>query len=275
MKARRLVRGLLVLLVLVPAAGMSRPALAASVCAPHATRLSAGQGSPDDLLVDGSRILFSDIHSGTVASERGGRVTTLIGGLSTPEGMVLRNPDSLVVVEQGLNRLDRVDLRNGHRSVLLQMPNTTGQEGVDGIGQAPDGGIYIPDSPNGRLLLLNRGGRLTTLTTELSRPVDAISFQGGVAVADENANAIWLVHGGQVQRLATLSIPDDVVLFKGHLLAVTLGDKGLWEVWPHRRLLLGGWSSPQGLAASSSMGVLVADSNANGLFRVTGLASCL
>jgi DNA-binding beta-propeller fold protein YncE len=188
---------------------------------------------------------------------------------------VIQAAHRVVVVEQGANRLDTINLASGRRQVLRAFANLTGQEGVDGIGAAPNGGLYVPDSPYGTLYLLDKRNRLHLLASGLSRPVDAIRYAGGVAVADENANAVWLVSQGRVQRLATLSIPDDLAVFHGRLLADTLGDGRLWEVRPSVKLLVSGFGQPQGLAVLNSGALVLADSRTNGLYSVSNLQGCL
>jgi hypothetical protein len=149
-----------------------------------------------------------------------------------------------------------------------------GKEGVDGIGAAANGGIYVPNSPYGQLLLLDARSHLSSLATGMGRPVGATRYAGGVAVPDETANAVWLVRAGRLQRIATLSTPDDVVVFRGALLAVTLGDGGLWEVRPHLRLLQSGLGQPQGLAVLNGDSVVIVNSQANALLRLSGLGTC-
>lgn len=189
--------------------------------------------------------------------------------------MVVEAHNRAIVAEQAANRLIEVNLKSGrHLRVVKQLVNRTGRTGVDGIARAPGGGIYIPDSPNGRLLLFGPKGRLTTLAGGMGRPVGAIQFRGGVAVADETANAVWWVKSGRVQRLATVSIPDDVAVVSSMLVAVTLGDARLWEVWPRVRPLISGYGQPQGLVATGSGSAVVADSRFNALYSVTGLGGC-
>lgn len=244
-------------------------------CSPRVAPLARGYGSPDDVAVQGSRLLFGDLTRNVLAAESGGRVSTLVTGLSVPEGIVVEQGNRVVVVEQGANRLDTIDLSTGRRQILKAFLNQTGLEGIDGIAPAPGGGIYVPDSPYGRLYLLDTRNQLHLLASGLGRPVDAVAFRGGVAVADETANAVWFVSRGRVQRLATLSIPDDVVVTGGHLLADTLGDGKVWEVWPAVKVLVSGFGQPQGLAVLSKNAVVLADSRSNGLYSVSHLGGCL
>lgn len=253
--------------------GPSTSSLAATLCRPHAVFMASGYGAPDDVAMKGKTILFGDTTAGLVAALSGKREYVLVRNLNVPEGIVVRPHDRLVVVEQGANRLDSIDLRRGRRSVLLQLRNTTGLEGVDAISAVgPD--LLIPNSPYGQLLRLHHG-KLQVITNSLQRPVDAIPYSRGIAVADENANAIWLVRGRRVTRLATVSIPDDLAVYHGRLLAVTLGDGALWEIRPHITRLLSGFGQPQGLVVENSRNLVIADSRKNALYRVSLPVSCL
>lgn len=240
-------------------------------CSPHVSLITRGYGSPDDVAVNGKTILFGDIHAGVISMVRGGRKTILFRGLNVPEGIAVLPGHRLAVVEQGLNRIDVLNLRSKRRRVLLNLRNNTGLEGVDGISRV-GGDLIIPDSPYGTLYRFHRG-ELRLITAALSRPVDAVAFNHGLAVADENANAVWMVWHGPVRSLARLSTPDDVAVAGGRLFAVTLGDNALWEVRPHL-VRLARFGDPQGLAVLNSGTLVVADSTRNSLYRVSLSKSC-
>ena len=244
-------------------------------CAPHRVLIARGFGAPDDLAVQRNRILFTDEPKGILGAISSGRVRVLARGLAGPEGIVVWPKNQALVAEQDLNRIVTINLNTGSRHVFLRLRNNTDNLGLDGLGPAPHGSVYVPDSPNRRLLLMDRKARLRVLVTGLGRPVGAASYAGGIAIADETANAVWLFKAGHLTRLATLSIPDDVAVLNGKLLAVTLGDKALWEVYPRRRLLAAGFGDPQGLAIFHGNTVIVADSKANSIYRMSGLMPCL
>lgn len=245
-----------------------------SACRPTLSIMVHGYGSPDDVAVRGGAVYFGDLTTNVLAVAQGGRVRVVARGLATPEGIVLRGSHA-TVVEQGRNRLDDINLTTGAIRVIRYLRNTTGKEGVDGIAAAPNGGIYVPDSPYGLLYHMDRRARLHLLTGGLSRPVDVVPYRGGLAVADENAFAVWLEQGGHLTRLSSFSTPDDLVVFHGALLTTTLGDGGLWEVAPHRRLLMSGFAQPQGMAVLDSSHLVIADSNHNALEKMSGVAACL
>jgi len=265
--------GLMVTVGVIPAASASHHVTPpAAGCSVKVARLATGYGSPDDLLMYRGHILFDDIQAGVVASITKGRTFTLVRNLSTPEGMVSPSKGRLIVVEQGSNRLESVDLLKHQRHVLLPLKNDTRQEGVDGISLI-HGDVIIPDSPYGTILRLHKQ-HLSQIAWGLSRPTDVVAFGGGLAVADENAGAIWLLKHGHRRRLASLPTPDDVVVAGGRLLAVTLGDGSLWEIKPKLRRLTNRFSQPQGLVTVGSRVVAVADSRQNAIYRVTLSRSC-
>jgi len=241
---------------------------AAQACSATRTLFTRGYGGPDDLAVYRGAVYFGDIHTDVVAKVAGGHKRIVARRLATPEGIVFRNARQMFVVEQGRNRLDIVDVRTGTIRVVNTFRNTTGLEGVDGIASGGRGTLLIPDSPYGTLWLRKPDGSLRLLRSGFFRPVDAIRYGGGIAIADENANAVWFLKDGTVSRLATVPTPDDLAIAAGHLYAVTLGDGGLWEVRPRVSRLPVQFRNPQGLVDLSARVLLVADGNLNALYRV-------
>src|SRR5579885_2274765 len=74
--------------------------------APYLARVVAPGGQPDDLAVDAhGRLIWGDLARGTVLAFDGRRVLTLASGLSVPEGIVPLPDGTLVVAEQGRDRL--------------------------------------------------------------------------------------------------------------------------------------------------------------------------
>ncbi|HEV3309208.1 MAG TPA: hypothetical protein VG815_01630 [Chloroflexota bacterium] len=244
----------------------------ALTCGPRITARIRGYGQPDDLAVLGGHLLFGDLKTGVVAEVSGGRARVLVRHLDVPEGIAVTGAQQIVVVEQGLNRLVAIDLHRHSRRVLLRLANTTGNEGVDGIARI-HGDFIIPDSPYGTILRF-RNGKPSTLASGLTRPTDAVGYDGGLAIADEYANAVWLVKNGVVSRLATLSTPDDVAVVHGMLVAVTLGDGGLWEVRPRVTRLMSGFNQPQGLVTTGAHSIAIAASNQNTIFEMSIPAAC-
>jgi hypothetical protein len=245
----------------------------APACHAHVVVVARGQGSPDDLVRDGGKLVVSDINRGTIGVVASGRVETLIGHIRGPEGMVPLPGKILIVAEQLTNRILRVDLKRHSIKPILKLRLPAKKTGVDDIELAPRGGIYVPDSANGRLYVL-RAGRLTLLARGMNRPVAAIPWKHEVAVADEYANAVWLIAGHRRTELGGLPLPDDLSIVSGHLVAVSLAG-GIWEVAPRLRKLSAAFKDPQGLVSLGSSAVAVADQTTNAVYRVSGLAPCL
>ncbi len=223
--------------------------------APSLMRVVAPGGQPDDLAVDAhGRLIWGDLARGAVLAYDGRRVLTLASGLSVPEGIVPLPDGTLVVAEQGRDRLVHVDT-HGRVTGLYQLVPVAGQEGVDGIARDPrSGDLIVPDSPHGTVLRLSPNGRhATTIARGLGRPAGAaVDAHGNVLIADENLHALFsLAPQGRLTRLATLPTPDDVAVdAAGRVWVTTLGDGGLWLIEAGRapRRMLSGLDDPQGLA---------------------------
>jgi hypothetical protein len=106
------------------------------------------------------------------------------------------------------------------------------------------------------------------------RPVSAITWRHGIAIADEYSNAVWMVAGHKRTRLASLPLPDDLAIVGGHLVAVSLAG-GVWEIAPRVRELSSAFHDPQGLVDAGRDAVFVADQSTNAVYRLAGLSGCL
>jgi hypothetical protein len=166
-----------------------------------------------------------------------------------------------------------VNLARRSTLTIVKLALPLHKSGVDDIEAAQRGSIHVPDSANGRLYLL-RARRLKLLAGGMIRPVSAVEWGHGVAVADEYANAIWMIRGRKRTRLAKLLLPDDLAVVANHLVAVSLAG-GVWEVAPRLRMLSAAFRDPQGLVAAGRNAVLVADQTTNAIYRVVGLSACL
>jgi hypothetical protein len=246
---------------------------AASRCLPHISAIARGQGAPDDLAWDGHELLVSDVNRGTIAVVGHGRARTIAAHISIPEGIIPRPHNVLEVAAQDPNRILDIDLASHSRTTLVSLPSVPKQTGVDDIEAAPGGATYVPDSENGKLYLL-QGKHLTVLAQGIDRPVAALGWRGGVVVAGEYDNVVWMIKGGHRTRLASIPIPDDFAIVSGHLLAVSLVS-GLWEAAPNPHLISSAFPNPQGLVADGRDAVMIADETKNTIYRVTNLGACL
>jgi sugar lactone lactonase YvrE len=230
-----------------------------------------GLPAPDDLAFDAEgRLLFSDIQAGTVSRrEPNGSIQTLARGIRNPEGIVVRADGTLLVTEQLLNRVDVVDPQTHTVASWRVFPNRTGRDGIDGLGQdRASHDVVLPDSPNGVVWRLpSDGSKVTQIGQGMVRPVGAdVDVHGNVFVADEGG-AIWKIAGSpptQV-RVATLRIPDDVLVDRGGSLVVnTLGDGMVQLVSPDGSVttLLSGLRNPQGIALDGAGNLYVTEFDA-------------
>lgn len=213
-----------------------------------------------------------------------GRTDIFLPGINEPEGMVLLPDGSMLIIEQGRNRLLRWDSSAQTLTPRLDFSNPSGRLGVDGIALDARPGsptsLIIPDSPNDRLLRVTLDGgsltnqKVTTIASGLVRPTGAwVEMDGSILVVEENGNFLDRVHpDGRVERLVRLPTPDDVVEdAAGNIFVTTLGDGSLHWIDASTlqdHLLVRGLSSPQGLAIDSAGNLIVTDPGNHRVLKV-------
>ena len=226
--------------------------------------------SPDDLLAlpDGSLWVTDPVGGSLEHLTADGRVLARIADGQAPEGMVAVG-SSIVLAEQGPNRLVSFVPPATARSALLTLPARGGQDGVDGIGLDSSGGrLLIPDSPHGTLLsAATDGSHVATLASGLGRDVAAtIGPDGAIWVAVEGTHGLWRVPPGGGVAVAVgsgLAQLDDVVSVGSLLYATLLLAGEVVAVDPASgavRVLARGIGAPQGLALLAGGRLAVADS---------------
>jgi sugar lactone lactonase YvrE len=229
---------------------------------------------PDDLVLaaDGS-IYISDVTEGTIKQyTREGQLNVILAGLSAPEGMAFLPDGSLVIAEQGNNRLVRYDFQAKTLLPFLDLPNNTNNLGVDGI--IFDGtNLIVPDSPNGTVLEVSADGQsVRQLASGLVRPTGAWVEPGGdLLIADEYGNAIFRLHqDGALEKVADFSIPDDVIAdANGNIFVVTLGDDAVHVLTANQDVILvSGLNNPQGIIFDADGNLIVSDSGTRRLLKV-------
>ena len=248
---------------------------------PQIVVLATNLPQPDDLLAasDGSFYL-SDVTDGTIRRyTQANGLQAYLSGLSVPEGMVILSDGSMIIVEQGKNRLVRYDAAARTLTPILALRNNTGQLGVDNIAldnhnpSAPS--LIIPDSPNGTILRVSLdGSSVTQIASGFARPVDAwVEPDGSLLVVDENGNSLKRVHpDGTDEKLASLSIPDDVIEDpQGNIFVNTLGDNAIHLISSatgQDSILIQGLISPQGMAVDGDGNLLVTDPGNHRLIKL-------
>jgi streptogramin lyase len=268
-------RLVVLLAALMLASGFIFPSVAPAQAAPGLQTLAVVGGQPDDITVDNSgRLVWGDLANDTVDRLQSRRVVTVARGISVPEGIVVLPNGSIVVAEQGADRVIRLNSHGGF-TVLYTLAPVAGQEGVDGIGRDPHSGdLLVPDSPRGTILRMNvRGGQARIVATHLGRPVAAaVDAHGNILAPDEHLGTVVVVTPrGRISYRGTLSTPDDVsVARSGRVWVTTLGDNALWALDPGaapRRVLVG-LANPQGLTLDRCGDPIVVEQNTGRIVRL-------
>jgi sugar lactone lactonase YvrE len=231
---------------------------------------------PDDLVLapDGS-IFISDVAEGTVKHyTQAGGLNVILSGLSAPEGMAFLPDGSMVIAEQGRNRLVRYDFQSKSLQPFLDLVNNTNNLGVDGI--IFDGtNLIVPDSPNGTVLEVSADGKtVRQLASGLVRPTGAWTEpEGKLLIADEYGNAVLRLYpDGTLEKVGDFSIPDDVAEdANGNIFVAALGDNALHVLTARNKediVLVSGLADPQGLIFDLDGNLIVTDSGHRQLLKI-------
>ncbi|HEY9151697.1 MAG TPA: hypothetical protein VIN60_02345 [Anaerolineales bacterium] len=212
-------------------------------------------------------IYISDVQDQTIKEFVNGNLQTLLSGLSEPEGMVMLPDGSLIITEQGKNRLIRYDPTTKTTTLFLALHNTTGQLGVDGIAyDSKTQTIIVPDSPNGTVLRVSLDGQtVSVIARGFARPTGAwVEADGSILVVDENGNSLNRIQtDGSIQTLDHLPTPDDVTEDdQGNIFVNTLGDGAIHLISRATNLdtvLVSGMLDPQGIILDADGNLIIAD----------------
>jgi hypothetical protein len=231
--------------------------------------LAAGFDQPDDLAFHEGAVLVGQLGSGKVATVTPGLpVAQSSWSVPVAEGIAFLGQD-MYVASQGQDRILKIVA--GQPQDFLQLKPVTGKDNVDGIGVQGDQ-LLIPDSPNGTLLWVDAGGRITRTVGGFNRPTGAWPLpDGSVLVADEYGNAAFKVapDGSRTALVQGLPIVDDVAADPdGRIFVITPVVSGgrLAELVGGRAVdLAGGMLEPQGLGFDGAGNALVTETAAGRL----------
>ncbi len=219
--------------------------------------LASGLHDPDDLYLDGDRLLAGEHATGRIAV-LDSEVDQLPGSVPLVEGIARIGPD-LYVADQQADRI--VVLRtDGQVQPFFQLSPVRGVDGVDGI--ATDGRVLIvPDSARGQVLWIGTDARVQRTASGFARPTGAWPMpDGSVLVADENAGRVYrLAADGTRSVVASgLGLVDDVAAAPdGRIFAINLTAEALVEVG--RGALVSGFDQVQGLAVDHAGNPIVSE----------------
>ena len=254
----------------------------------HYTRhvLLAGGNRPDDLVFDREgHLLFSNPHNGTINRlNSDGSVTVLLHNIAAPEGLVVLADGTLVIAEQGTDRILTLGPGATTPRVLRQLPGIPStalcKDGVDGIAfDATTNTLIIPDSPGGDVYRLSLDGKtLTLLASGIVRPVGAaVDAKGNIYVTDECGGALWrITPAGQKTHFGNFGMLDDVSIDNNGNLLVTDLDPTIHALirfdpitGERETLASKGYIEPQGLVLDQSGNIYVSDDYADIIVEYT------
>jgi len=235
--------------------------------------LASGLNVPDDLLYvpDDGTVLVGEHGDGHIAVVGGPVGVTKLAQV-IPEAEGIAQMGGVTYVADQLHARVVALTATGVRTVIQLQPVPSG-ENLDGIGARGDL-LWIPDSPHGTLLAVDKSGRVVRRETGFSRPAgiwtNPTGHGGPYLVADENASAVFALQnaGGHYVLAGNLPGVDDVVRTSGgHVLVILPGQGRLYDVTGHANLATG-LRNPQGLGFDGVENVLVTESDAGRLDRV-------
>lgn len=249
--------------------------------------LAGGLGNPDDLAIapDGS-VLYTDLTSNTVGQiPADGSRRILIAGLNVPEGLAVTGAKTLLLADQGTDRVFQWTAPGSLR-LLHQLSPAPGSDGIDGLSASIIGGqltALLPDSPNGRLLLLPLNTLTpTTFVGRWQRPTDALIANGQLYVVDEYGGRLWRgpVQGPLQPVGPAMTLPDDVavdpngVAFVNDLGQGATGGR-IERIGPNGQgtALLTGLNDPQGIDLDGVGNLIFTESGASRI--AADIQSCL
>lgn len=238
--------------------------------------ISRVAGADDLAAAPDGTIWISDAHGVLEHRTMSGALLQTAADPRAPEGIVVLSDGSLLLAEQGPDRVVQLQPSTSSSRTVLQLTPRSGVLGIDGIALDTAGGsVLVPDSPNGTLLTVPlAGGAPVRLAGGLGRPVGVAALSdGSFAVAAENSSGLYRVPagGGAATPFGGVVQGDDVVA-SGPLVYVTsLTTHELLAVDTRNgqaRVLVTADPQPQGLAQLPDGDLILSDSSSGTVARV-------
>lgn len=212
---------------------------------------------------DGSVYATQEIplRAGKVIRLDRGEITTVVSGLSRPDGLLLRGNRLFIVEETANGRVLEYDLSVKKLRTLAVLNNP------EGIDMFPDGALAISeDSMEGRLLRVRRDDQpsVEVILDELKRPEGLVVGPDGTIIFAETATGRVLSYkNGEVNVVVDdLAYPDQVEWAPDGALWITedVNDGRLLRLKDGTiETVLSGLRSPQGMAFSINGAVWLAE----------------
>lgn len=212
---------------------------------------------------DGSVYATQEIplRAGKVIRLHRGEITTMVSGLSRPDGLLLRANRLFIVEETANGRVLEYDLSAKQLRTLAILNNP------EGIDMLPDGDLVISeDTMEGRLMRVSRDGQSTVkvMLDELKRPEGLVVGPDGAIIFAETATGRVLSwRSGEVNVVVDdLAYPDQVEWAPDDALWITedVNDGRLLRLKDGTiETVLSGLRSPQGIAFGINGAVWLAE----------------
>lgn len=128
-------------------------------------------GEPFGIAVYGSEVYVSDGQKGCIWRLKGGTPTVFASGLATPSGIAFDKAGSLIVADSGSHTIKSINGKgevsslagvDGHSGFADGDANKALFDAPVGVAVASDGKIYVTDTYNDRIRLID-GGKVSTL----------------------------------------------------------------------------------------------------------------
>ncbi|HVF31361.1 MAG TPA: SMP-30/gluconolactonase/LRE family protein [Pyrinomonadaceae bacterium] len=183
-------------------------------------------GEPFGIAVKEDTIYFSDGVSGSIrAIDPDGTSRTVATGLKTPSGIAFLPDGDLVVADTGSHTIRKVSVE-GTVTILAGIENVSGSDdgpnasatftAPAGVAATPDGNVYVADTYNDRIRVIDGQGLVRTLAgsvrgfadgpgagAQFDTPLGLVAWEDKLLVADSGNGRVRVVEKkGAVSTLA-------------------------------------------------------------------------